>query len=193
MVIYSSRSWEQNPIGWYWIHFFLYSMKDEFVIIIIFIFKKKFVVSGSSSCWFWLPSASVHSSFETSRVQSSDKVYSLLFLLFHRCYFQFIYFCLHMSSWPKVMIYYTIIEWFLGIYWKIFCENLHYQPNGHRPRGWYCKFEQNIFQCIPRNHSIIVLSHRLLIAIINHHFIEKLLKQNKLINRTICLLPFANR
>ena len=30
-----------------------------------------------------------------------------------------------------------------------------------RPRGLYCKFEQNIFQCIPRNHSIIVLSHRL--------------------------------
>ena len=30
-------------------------------------------------------------------------------------------------------------------------------------RGLYCKFEPNIFQCIPRNHSIIVLSHRLFI------------------------------
>ena len=29
------------------------------------------------------------------------------------------------------------------------------------PRGLDCKFKQNIFQCIPRNHSIIVLSYRL--------------------------------
>ena len=58
--------------------------------------------------------------------------------------------------------YYTIIEWFLSIHWIIFCSNLQYQPSGRRPRGWYCKFEQNIIQCILRNHSIIVLSHRLL-------------------------------
>ena len=36
--------------------------------------------------------------------------------------------------------YYTIIEWFRSIHWIIFCENLHYQPSGRRPRGWYCKF-----------------------------------------------------
>ena len=30
-----------------------------------------------------------------------------------------------------------------------------------RDRGSFCKFEQNIFQCISKNHSIIiVLSHR---------------------------------
>ena len=75
----------------------------------------------------------------------------------------------------SIMSRYIIIEWFQGIHWKIFCKNLQYQPSG---RYW--------------NHSI-VLSHRLLIAIINHqinHFIEKLLKQNKLINRTVCpMLP----
>ena len=59
-------------------------------------------------------------------------------------------------------IYYTIIEWFRSIHWIIFCEKLQYQPSGRRPRGWYCKFEQNIIQCILKNHSIIVLSHRLL-------------------------------
>ena len=61
----------------------------------------------------------------------------------------------------------TIIEWFLSIHWIIFCENLQYQPSGRRPRGWYCKFSQNIIQCILRNHSIIVyykpIIHRLYI------------------------------
>ena len=31
------------------------------------------------------------------------------------------------------------------------------------------------FMYVPRNHSTNVLSHRLLIAIINHHFIRKLI------------------
>ena len=60
----------------------------------------------------------------------------------------------------QIINYYTIIEWFRSIHWIIFCENLQYQPSGRRPWGWYCKFEQNIIQCILRNHSIIVLSHR---------------------------------
>ena len=103
--------------------------------------------------------------------------------------------------------HYTIIEWFRGIHWKIFCENLHYQPNGRRPRGWYCKFSQNLCQSIPRNHTIIiVLSHILLregivnkfyllqeLIIISLNNIYLLLKYNKLINRTLCLLPSANR
>ena len=32
---------------------------------------------------------------------------------------------------------------------------------GHSAARLYCKFEQNISHGIPRNHSIIVLSHRL--------------------------------
>ena len=81
--------------------------------------------------------------------------------------------------------HYTIIEWFRGIHWKIFARICNINLAAYQPLSWYCKFLQNIFQCIPLNHSIIVLSHRLLIAIINHHFIEKLLKQNKLINRRL--------
>ena len=67
----------------------------------------------------------------------------------------------HKAVYTKIN-YYTIIEWFRGIHWIICCENLQNQPSGRRPRGWYCKFEQNIIQYILRNLSIIVLSHRLL-------------------------------
>ena len=60
----------------------------------------------------------------------------------------------------------TIIEWFLSIIplknilLKFAISNLQYQYQicniKYQPLGWYCKFSQNIFQCLLRNHSIIV-------------------------------------